>query len=131
MGLPRSACHVVLVVDDEQVVLDALCPLLEATGFDVASACGADAAMALLTDGLAPDLILTDLSMPGRGGEDLASAVRAQARFRGTAIVAMSGCSRSLEDLRSKADARLLKPFELPALLQAFAHAWAARPLAR
>lgn len=93
-GLPRSACHVVLVVDDEQVVLDALCALLEASGFDVAGACSADAAMVLLADGLSPDVILTDLSMPGRNGEELADAVRAQARYRGTAIVAMSGCSR-------------------------------------
>lgn len=115
-----------LIVDDDRVVVDTLCALLAARGFEVAGACSAEAAMDLVEGGLAPDVLLTDLNMPGRSGEDLADSVRAEPRCEGTAIVAMSACSRALAGAQLKTDSRLLKPFELPALLQALAHAWAA-----
>lgn len=130
MGMSRRTRDLVLVVDDDQTVLVPLCALLRARGFEVADACSADVALRLLDDGLDPDVILTDLSMPGHDGADLVDAVRAQQRRQRTAIVAMSASSRSLDGLRSKADAKLQKPFDLPSLLQALAHARAARPLA-
>ena len=118
-----------LVVDDEPVILDALCALLETGGFEAPGACCADDALALLDGGLAPDAILTDLTMPGHSGEELVDFVRARPCTASTAVVAMSACRHTLEELRPEVDGRLLKPFEFPALLEALARAWAVHPL--
>ena len=120
-----------LVVDDDPVILGALCSLLRTRGFEAPGACCADEALALLDHGLEPDAILTDLSMPGRSGEDLVDSVRARPRAGGMAIVAMSACRRTLEELRPRVEGRLLKPFGFPALLEALALAWAVHPAAR
>lgn len=121
----------VLVVDDDPVILDALCTLLRTRGFEAPGACCADEAVALLDHGLEPDAILTDLTLPGRSGEDLVDDVRSRPRTAGTVMVAMSACRRTLEELRPVVDGRLLKPFGLTALLEALARAWAVRPLPR
>jgi len=123
--LPESSRHLVLVVDDDLVVLDGLCALLRARGFEVAGACSADEAIALLDRGLQPDAILTDLNMPGQSGGELADSVRGRHDGHCPSIVAMSACRRSLEALDSRADAKLLKPFDLEGLLQALAQVWA------
>lgn len=116
-----------LVVDDDRIILEALCALLEAKGFEVASASCVDEAMAIVDGVVRPDAVLTDLSMPGGDGEELATAIRGHPRCRDLPIVAMSACSRTLEHLEGKADAKLLKPFELATLLEALEHVWAAR----
>lgn len=118
-----------LVVDDDPIILGGLCALLETRGFEATGACCADDAIALLDRGLEPDAILTDLSMPGRSGEELLDSVRARPRSSGTVTVAMSACRRSLDELRSPVDGRLLKPFGLSTLLDALAR-WGVRPLA-
>lgn len=125
--MSRATRQIVLVVDDDRIVLESLQALLEANGFEVAPASCADEAIALLEADLRPDAVLTDLSMPGRNGEELAAAIRTDPRCKDLPIVAMSACSRTLDHLQGKADSKLLKPFELPALLEALAHAREAR----
>jgi two-component system chemotaxis response regulator CheY len=115
------------VVDDDAAARSALGALLEARGMAVTLACSADEAMAVLAGGELPDAIVTDLSMPGRSGGELAELVRATPGWRAVPIVAMSACSRSLERLDGNADAKLLKPFDVSALLEALGAAHAAR----
>ena len=129
--MAESSGQCVLVVDDDPIILDALCSLLQTKGFEAPGACCADEAIALLDHGLEPDAILTDLTMPGRSGEDLVDHVRACPRTAGTVVVAMSACRRTLVELRPEVDGRLLKPFGFPALLEALARAWAMHPLPR
>lgn len=121
-------CHLVLVVDDDPAARSALSALLQARGMDVSLACDADEALAALADGALPDAIVTDLSMPGRSGEELAALVRASPRCRGVGIVAMSASRRLLERLDGNADAKLLKPFDVPALLDALGAPRGRRP---
>lgn len=121
----------VLVVDDDPIILEALCALLEARGFAVAPAHCADEAMAVVDGNVPPDVVLTDLSMPGRDGAELAAAIRMHPRCGDLPIVAMSACSRTLDHLTDNADAKLLKPFELPTLLEAIERVRIARTPAR
>src|SRR5207302_9348125 len=67
----------ILAVDDEIGLLDVLRILLKGEGFDVTTAQGGKAGLAALKAG-APDIVLTDVKMPGVSGTDLLAAVREQ-----------------------------------------------------
>ncbi|HEX9109407.1 MAG TPA: response regulator, partial [Longimicrobiales bacterium] len=65
----------VLIIDDERSILDALRILLRGEGFEVAVADSGRDALTRLPE-LAPDVVLTDIRMPGVTGMDVLSAVR-------------------------------------------------------
>ncbi|HUK21611.1 MAG TPA: sigma-54 dependent transcriptional regulator [Gemmatimonadales bacterium] len=67
----------ILIVDDEQGILDTLRILLKNEGFDVTTAQGGRAGMEQLK-GSAPDLVLTDIKMPGVTGLEILAAVKEQ-----------------------------------------------------
>ena len=67
----------ILVIDDEQGILETLRILLKNEGFDVTIAQGGKAGLEQLK-GSAPDIVLTDLKMPGVTGIEILSAVRGQ-----------------------------------------------------
>jgi CheY-like chemotaxis protein len=63
--------HVVLVVDDEKVIADTLSIILKQSGFSTITAYDGPTALQLATD-LNPDLLITDVMMPGMTGIELA-----------------------------------------------------------
>jgi CheY-like chemotaxis protein len=63
----------VLVVDDEANARQALSELLCECGYDVATAATGHEGLALI-DSFHPDVLLTDVKMPGMSGTDLARA---------------------------------------------------------
>jgi DNA-binding NtrC family response regulator len=65
----------ILIVDDETAILDTLQILLRGEGFEVAVATSGQDAIERW-DQLRPDLVLSDIRMPGMSGIDLLSAVR-------------------------------------------------------
>jgi two-component system response regulator HydG len=67
----------ILVVDDEMGILDVLRILLKGEGFDVVTAQGGKAGLEALKTA-APDIVLTDIKMPGVGGTEILAAVREQ-----------------------------------------------------
>ncbi len=67
----------ILVVDDEMGILDVLRILLKGEGFDVTTAQGGKAGLEALKSA-APDIVLTDIKMPGISGTDILAAVREQ-----------------------------------------------------
>jgi len=70
---------VVLVVDDDDAVRAFACLVLQGAGLTVLAAANADAALALLAAHAGPvDVLLTDLTMPGMSGTELAARVRAE-----------------------------------------------------
>ena len=62
-----EAGHHILVVDDEDLVREALCDLLKQAGYQTTGATNGRQALALLRD-TPVDLILTDLTMPYMNG---------------------------------------------------------------
>lgn len=65
--------HLILVIDDEQVVLDAAARLLSAEGFEVVTALDAEKGLEL-AESAAPDLAVVDLKLPGMSGLEFMDA---------------------------------------------------------
>ena len=65
-----------LLVDDDRLVLVALAMGLVDHGYNVTTAESVDEAEAILASGERPDLVVLDISMPGRSGLDLAERLR-------------------------------------------------------
>jgi CheY-like chemotaxis protein len=84
---PRLDGVRVLVVDDTVSVLEVLREILELAGASVTAVTGAEEALALLQEER-PDVLLSDLAMPGRGGYWLIGQVRALPPERGGATPA-------------------------------------------
>ena len=116
---PRESRPLVLVVDDERDVLDALEAALLAQGWRVVTALnGGDALEKALH--LRPELVLTDLLMPVIDGIGLAKSLRADPRTASTCIVLCSGVSEaSVRGLFDGYDAFLHKPYDVDDLRRA------------
>ena len=67
----------VLIIDDERSILDTLRILLRGEGFEVSVSDSGRDALARLPE-IEPDVVLTDIRMPGVTGIDVLSAVREQ-----------------------------------------------------
>ncbi len=129
-----SATLRALVVDDEQIVRELATTILELEGFEVLAAANGVGALQLL--GQAPegiDVLVTDVSMPGMGGRELAA--RIGELLPGLPVVFMSGYSDEI--LGGTPDDRtpltfLAKPFSPRSLVQAVrdAVAWEPEPAA-
>ena len=75
--VPQTDSHkpVVLIVDDEAVIADTLAVILKQVGFTTMVAYDGQTALDIAKI-VPPDLLLTDVVMPGISGVDLAIAVR-------------------------------------------------------
>jgi len=92
-AMPMTKCQI-LVVDDDQSVRESVAMSLMAAGYDVVTAEDGFRALSQLRRKL-PDLVLSDLDMPGMSGFELLSVVRR--RFPQISTVAMSGAHLSDE----------------------------------
>jgi PAS domain S-box-containing protein len=109
----------VLVVEDEPAVRAIVVRSLERGGFRVLQASDAAVALQVADREGRPDLVLTDLMMPGIGGGELAR--RLKARWPGLPVLFMSGYSE--EDLRRQGlvdpeGVIIQKPFKPNSLLR-------------
>mgnify|MGYP002779314349 CR=1 FL=1 len=125
----------VLVAEDEALIAMVLADLLEAAGHRVSVAAdGEEALSAALATDAGPDVLVTDLNMPGVRGEDLIRLVRSQRPRLPVVVVTGSPPAGGVEALRRLAGGGgplllLHKPIDCDALLSAidgFAEAGAA-----
>lgn len=79
----------ILVVDDEIGALKLIGIMLERGGFEVVEARDARAALEVL-DGVAPDLIILDVMMPGMNGIDLCKVIRQREATQKTPVLILS-----------------------------------------
>lgn len=104
----------ILVVEDEPHLREILCFQLETAGFRVAAAHDGNDALRVAMQSR-PDLVLTDLMMPGCDGLALIRRLRSSERFARTPIVALSAkCTTQdkVEALMSGANDYITKPWE-------------------
>jgi DNA-binding response OmpR family regulator len=87
----RRARRRVLVVDDDPDIRESLTEALEREGYDVTAAADGDEALSqLLSSSAPPDLIVLDLVMPRRSGEDLLLVLRNSVTFVDIPVVVLS-----------------------------------------
>jgi signal transduction histidine kinase len=78
----------ILIIDDEQAVLEGLREFLEDEGYEVHEAQDGNAGLAVFRT-VKPDLVLTDLRMPGLSGIEVISKIRKEKE--NTAIIVFTG----------------------------------------
>ena len=82
----------VLVVEDDFDTLHPLAELLRLRGYSVSTATEAEKGLAVARQ-LQPDLIITDIALPGKSGLHFIGAVRRDERINLTPIIVISGCT--------------------------------------
>ncbi|HEY0320867.1 MAG TPA: ATP-binding protein [Pyrinomonadaceae bacterium] len=124
-SLPSLEGLRVLIVDDEPDALEFLQFVLERSRAEVSAVSSTDEALREL-ERFRPDLIISDIGMPGRDGYDLVRALRELPPERGgqLPVIALTAYARS-EDaahaLREGFQMHIPKPFEPSELLNAAA----------
>ena len=107
----------VLVVDDEEDIRDALTLVLSGAGFDVVTAESGVEAVRVARAG-ALDAAITDLRMPDQSGEDTISALRAeQPSLPILVLTGYASDDTAAECLRRGASAYLRKPVDIDELI--------------
>jgi two-component system phosphate regulon response regulator OmpR len=113
--LPDNAPHI-LVIDDDQKIRDLLARYLFEQGFRVTTAADAECARASLR-GLAFDVILLDVMMPGESGLDLAREIKKTLDIPICMLTARVEAEQRIEGLEIGVDDYIPKPFEPRELL--------------
>ncbi len=114
----------ILVVEDQPELAQLISHLLEPAGYTVTVLTDPQTAVTGLPAGVTPDLLLTDVVMPGMTGPELAAVLRE--RYPGLAVVYMSGYAAAVLDPRTGDEESNLvqKPFNRDTLLAAVQRAW-------
>jgi CheY-like chemotaxis protein len=111
-----------LVVDDDQVSLMAICAMVGSWGAQARSAADAADALRLISED-APDVLMADLYMPGMDGFDLMRRVRELPRGQGGATPGIAITAHPSFDSRREAEragygAVFSKPFARDELIE-------------
>ncbi|NNB86129.1 response regulator [Corallococcus exiguus] len=117
LNAQHAEAPVVLVVDDDPDILEALSEILEAEGFEIRRARNGKEALERLEPD-PPHLILLDLMMPVMDGWEFAQRMRQKPAFAGIPIIVLSAdrnVGSKAKDIGAMG--HLAKPFELNDLL--------------
>ncbi len=114
----RRPAASVLVVDDEPSVSDVLQEFLSSQGYDLAVASNGEEAIRLINE-RRPEIILTDINLPGLSGLDVMR--HAKALDPEVSVIVVTGyasASTAIDALRQGAYDYVTKPFDLDEVLQ-------------
>ena len=108
-----------LVVDDEPNLLRAVAASLSAEGFEVATAQTVEEALVTMAQTV-PDLLISDIRMPGKDGYALVRQLRSSPRTQLIPVVLLTAKDQTVDRIagfRAGVDAYVTKPFEPEELL--------------
>ena len=107
----------ILLIDDDDAVLEVVGLMLAAEGHEVVPESSGAAALERLDAGDRVDLVLTDLTMPGTSGWDVARAVRS--RWPGVRVGLITGTPEQLPAGEGMVDVVIGKPVTMQTLRSA------------
>jgi DNA-binding NarL/FixJ family response regulator len=108
-----------LVVDDEPNLLRAVAAALRVEGYEVVTARNGREALVRVAESV-PDLVISDIRMPGMDGYQLAAQLRASSRTALVPVIFLTAKDETADRVagfRSGVDAYITKPFEPDELL--------------
>lgn len=110
----------ILLVDDSATILMSMSAILSKSGYKPEKAANAEEGLARLKAGLKPDLLITDLNMPGMNGIEFIKEVRKLPTLRFMPILFLT--TESQQEKRNEAKAAgasgwLVKPAQTEQLL--------------
>jgi CheY-like chemotaxis protein len=123
----------ILIVDDNLTNLKLASDVLVSEGFTVERAQDAEEACMLLGQRL-PDLILMDLALPGMDGLTLTRLLKAESRFAGVPIVALTASAMRGDEERALAAGcagYITKPINTRTLARQIREVLSSRPAGR
>ena len=118
-GSASASAPRVLLVDDNIDAVESMEILLQAFGYEVATAIHPDLALAQL-DTFAPAAAVIDIGLPGMDGYQLAAEIRRRLAGKPMRLIAFTGYGGADDIARATAagfDAHLVKPVEIDRLL--------------
>jgi len=102
----------ILVIDDEPNVRTVLTMLLEDDGYEVQTAENGEAGLAILEDGPAVDLVISDLKMPGKDGLAVLNRLREIGQETPLVMITAYGSiEKAVEAMKCGAADFITKPF--------------------
>jgi DNA-binding NarL/FixJ family response regulator len=108
--MPSARRTTVLIADDHAIVMEGLVSLLKEHDFDVVGAVGDGEKLIEAARRLKPDVIVTDLSMPGLTGLDVLVKLKAEHIDSKVVVLTMhNDAERATQALKAGASAFLLK----------------------
>jgi CheY-like chemotaxis protein len=124
MNMTTTTTPDILVIEDDQIMREALTDWLQAAGYGVRTAADGSAGLAAVKLSL-PALVVTDIHMPGTNGAAIISELKRD--YPQVPVIAISGLFNSGHDLDAAgalalgAARALAKPFKRTELLRAVA----------
>ncbi len=112
-----SAPKKVLLVDDDQFLLDMYAIKFNKAGYEVKTADATATALKLVTDGYVPDVILSDIVMPGMDGLEFVATLRRDNIVPNTIIIMLTNQGSSDDIARAKklqVDGYIVKATTIP-----------------
>jgi two-component system KDP operon response regulator KdpE len=106
----------ILVIDDEPQITRVLRASLSSQGYDVRTANDPEEALRVFKD-WPPDLVITDLMMPGMSGVEVTRAIRSQGTTPVLVLSVREHERSKVEALDAGADDYVTKPFSIQELL--------------
>lgn len=111
-----TAQPLILLVEDEPIIAELLCEVLQSHGCRCVIAGSADAALRLL-DTIRPELITLDLALPGISGRTLLQLIRADERLGDIPVIIVSAECVIEGQLRAASQGVVCKPFDVDELV--------------
>lgn len=111
---PEHPAPRILLVEDNPINMKLAADILEHDGFHVVRATDAEQARVIL-QGVIPDLILTDIDLPGMDGLTLAWVCKTNERLRDVPVVAITAFAMAADErkaLASGCDGYITKPIQ-------------------
>ncbi|MGA7733110.1 MAG: response regulator [Chloroflexia bacterium] len=106
----------ILIIEDERVIAEILCAVLEDEGYRVHVADNGKEGIAALKP-VRPDLVLCDLMMPVADGKAVARTMNSDPRYRSIPLILMSAGGTPPTDPGIHYAAFIRKPFDLSQLI--------------
>ena len=102
----------VLIIEDDKMINKLLCKVLNDSGYETDSAYDGEEGLKKALDN-DPELIILDLMLPKKSGEEILSAVRAVKNTPAIVLSAKTDVMDRIELLRIGADDYICKPFDV------------------